>query len=929
MLKLVEEAITKNNSGIFDEFSQEYISGFLKEVITYTDNLEENLKRVKLNKEAIYQKLANSLKKTLISIYQKSLIAEIIDQQEHLEGSTPEEKYEYFVNSYLEEEYNNILERLPQLQKLLEAKQYYTLNAVKGFMKDLMDDFDEIECFLGEKIYEISEITIGDGDTHNGGKSVIELTYNESKKLFYKPHGLNNDLALEKMFMFLNGKKSLKYDLRHVRVLSYKNHGWQECIAKETCRSESEVKGYMYRFGCLMSVCYLLNCTDMHFENLIASKGYPYVIDTETLLTNLYGFEGLKVKRSSDMAQIISNSVMGTMLLPINIARIEGDKMPYDMSGLMSGMEETNVELATITNRGRSDIGYGDVLVRIDEQLSLNNSLTLNDKKVDMQSYIPDLLEGFTDCYKLFMESKDELKEIIEWKEFYEGEFRQVLRNTKLYYKFLDAASHPYFLKNEEDREKVFGKLCGTEVFSAAHQQVILSECEQLRKGDVPYFYTKYDDRALFSGNEKVCDDFYSRTLKELLTEKIDILSEHDLQRQIYFIKSSVNVKSSEEREVIYDESVDIVSYINNVHLINKKSDRYEFFGTVQTETGEKLDQMKPTLYEGVGMAMTILGLYLKTGDQKYLDEFKKMHRFEKEIIQDMYDALGNLGVFDGIGSLMYLYFNAGVALKDESYMKAFEECLDLYSKVDITEYSQMDVISGCAGIVHLLAEIWGKNISINKKKIEDVLEKFSNKLYKACCKDAIKKDTGFAHGYAGIASALVRSGYILKNDDYYNEGIALFKKEEELIAQEKEEELVAWCYGAGGLLLSRMIAKRYAKPEDQQYFVDKINHYYSNLMQYDEWLDYEDMLCHGRLGNLDILRYYGEKEGLNSDIEEINNRINMDVKKGIKTRSKLGIQKIGLMNGLTGYLYHKIREEYKKFPCILMLEAFGEVCGV
>lgn len=931
MLKLVEESVMKNNSGIFDEFSKKHISRFLQEVKTYTDSLEENLKGIKLNKKAIYQSLAISLKNSLISIYQKSLIAEIIDKQEQLEGSTSEKKYEYFINNYLKQEYDHILGGLPELKKLLDAKEQYTLNAVEEFIKDLTDDFNDIESFLGEKVSEISNITIGDGDTHNGGKSVIELIYNGNKKIYYKPHSLFNDLALEKMFVFLNNKRSLRYDLKHVRVLTYKNHGWQEFIKKETCQNESEVRAYMYRFGCLMTVSYLFNCTDMHFENIIASKGYPYLIDTETLLTNHYGFEGKKQERISDMARMVSSSVMGTMLLPINIVGIEGDKMPYDMSGLMSGVEVTNVTLSTVTNRGRSDIGYDDIVVRIDDQLSLNNALTLNGKKVKMERCIPDLVEGFTDCYNLLIEFKDELKEIIEWKEFYEGEFRQVLRNTKLYYKFLDAASHPYYLKNEEDRNKVFGKLCGTEIISGAHEKVIESECSQLRKGDVPYFYTKYDEHALFSGDTKVCDTFYSRTLKKTLTEKIGILSEHDLQKQLYLIKSSVYKRSSEEKEVIYNVDVDIFEYINNVHLINDKSNKYEYITTVLTDSGEKLDQMKPTLYEGAGMAMTILGLYLYTRDEKYSEVFRKLYRYDKDTVQEIYRLSGSLGIFDGVGAIMYLYFNAGIALKDEGYMKAFEDCLDFYSEVNIAEYSSTDVISGCAGIVHFLAEVSEKDTNINKKKIEKTLYRFADKLYMACVENVLTEDTGFAHGYAGIASALIRSGHILENDDYYREGMALIRKEDQFIVQKNEDGgLIAWCYGASGLLLSRMISKKYARRKDKNSFKNAISNFYNRLISYDKWSNYEDILCHGRLGNLDVLRYYSEHMGLNADIERITHKLNQEIKKkGFRINSKLGIQKIGLMNGLTGYLYHKLREEYKTFPCVLMLESFGEVRGV
>lgn len=90
--------------------------------------------------------------------------------------------------------------------------------------------------------------------------------------------------------------------------------------------------------------------------------------------------------------------------------------------------------------------------IRIDDTLNLNNAVTLAGKPILPELYIESLIEGFRECYSLFL-STDATDRILRIQELQMGKFRQVLRNTKLYYKYLEASYHPYYMNSEGGRD--------------------------------------------------------------------------------------------------------------------------------------------------------------------------------------------------------------------------------------------------------------------------------------------------------------------------------------------------------------------------------------------------------------------------------------------------------------------------------------------
>ena len=930
------QQITENciceKTGVFDEVYRRFIIQFLLKTNDIIDNFAKENLNIKLQKKRILTKLAKVYKQILIQICQKTLIVEINSQVEFLLGENEEEKYNYFVNTFMEENFERIFAKDSPLLHIIKMKESALCSSIQSFFGDLYKDIAIIENLLEQRIEKINEISIGDGDTHNGGKSVYVITLNDETKVVYKPHSLINDEIFSKVLEIFNNQNRLRLKLQHVQFANVGDHGWQVFVNRETCSNEREIEDYMYRFGCYVFLCYLLNCTDMHLENIIAAKDYPYLIDIETLFTNQYVFKGTRWNKASSFERQLCNSVFASALLPMNIAGIK-EESRLDISGLEGGLKEINVKSDVIVNAGRSDICYETKNVRIDDRLNLNNVVTLDGNPVLPELYLENLVEGFRECYSLFL-STNVADRILKIQELQWGKFRQVLRNTKLYYKYLEASYHPYYINLEEGRDIVFNGLCGSRIVSKEHLQVVSAEKQQLSEEDIPYFYTGYKTKNLYSCHGIVAEGFFEKTIEEVFKERIQMLSQKDMNVQEYFIRVSVYGKSEYNRKGYFnleDKGMNsIFSYIFNVHELKNKDGRNDYFNIVEEDEWCCIGILPFNLYNGGGMAFTLLGLYKETQNVAYLDVFKSLRYISDISLEEIYKYNKSLGMYDGCGTLLYLSYNAAKVTEDSYYSEKFNEYLEFFANVNINQYTEMDIISGCAGIVLFLSNVYEE---CGEVKVLKVLKKFNACLLKAYKENKLPNLTGFAHGFAGISLALLKAATSLNNSLSYNAGVDLIEREDSYYLEETnnwidlrngEESIYAWCYGMAGILLSRIEASNYIRVQDEGKLRKDIQRCFKGIMNYEKWSKYDDILCHGTLGTLDVIRQYHFKFEQTGFYKRIGYEINKKIETyGLKGRNIPGVYNIDFMEGLTGYCYHKIRENNENIPCILLLETF------
>jgi lantibiotic modifying enzyme len=205
----------------------------------------------------------------------------------------------------------------------------------------------------------------------------------------------------------------------------------------------------------------------------------------------------------------------------------------------------------------------------------------------------------------------------------------------------------------------------------------------------------------------------------------------------------------------------------------------------------------------------------------------------------------------------------------------------------------------------------------------------------------------GFSHGNAGIGLALVELGAATGEARFTEAGLAAFAWEREAFWPElarwmdRKEGAVplpestvamAWCYGAPGIALSRLRALRHLeagrserKPLERE-LADALR------LTADRGFGQSHCLCHGDLGNLDVLLEAARQLGADvSDVADIADIADIErhtaavlagiERHGPRCGTRGGVESPGLMNGLAGIGYGLLRlADPDRVPSVLAL---------
>jgi lantibiotic modifying enzyme len=191
---------------------------------------------------------------------------------------------------------------------------------------------------------------------------------------------------------------------------------------------------------------------------------------------------------------------------------------------------------------------------------------------------------------------------------------------------------------------------------------------------------------------------------------------------------------------------------------------------------------------------------------------------------------------------------------------------------------------------------------------------------------------TGFAHGNAGIAYALLALAEATGENRFQQAAVDAFAYERSLYSPEHRNwpdlrnSVVggfasAWCHGAPGIGLSRMCSLRYWKdPLIEQEIETALSTTWS------EGLGNNHSLCHGDLGNGDILLHASEvlherrwRDYADQIAASALDRANVT---GWVCGNPLGVESPGFMTGLAGIGYALLRlANPRRVPSVLALE--------
>jgi type 2 lantibiotic biosynthesis protein LanM len=874
-----------------------------------------------------------------------------------LKGESPEARFHSFCDRLRHTEVQlSIAREYPVMLRSLYIATLNWLDSSLELLERLAKDWDLIRTRLATSAEtgNLTSIAAGVGDTHRRGRTVAVLEFSSGFKVVYKPHSQEVDVHFGEFLQWVN-HAGFETPFRIPKIIDRDCYGWSEFVSHQPCSDCGEVQRFYQRLGGYLAAFYALRARDMHFENLLAAGEFPVPVDLETL------FHVPVVPEKDDPALgAFHLSVLQVQLLPQRICESEYDE-GLDMSGFgaRSGQHLPAGKSSSWEGAGTDEMRLVRKAVQIEV---VGNRPKLDGQDVAAEEYVEAFVTGFRWVYRFIQEHRDELQaEGGILNRFTEDEVRFVARPSATYAVLLGTCQHPDRGRNAIDRDQVLDAL-----WLGAPQQtplipLIPAELRDLQRGDVPVFTSRPNSRDLWTSDGERIPEVFEKSAMALVRAGLNRMGDEDLARQESLIRTAIASAgegslsrgyASAPRKPRFAEQGDAIGLARAVgDMLCQDVLENEFcaswIGLTPVGARERSTSLQPlglSLYNGLpGCSLFLAYLAAVTGEKSY----ERIARKTLTLIRRRLDSgracglpVWSLGAFTGVGGIIYTLAHSAVLWKDASLIdeaKALAVDVPTLVKTD----KALDVIGGSAGAIaalEVLNRISASDHLLNAAILcgeRLLLQQQQGGGWKTNMESS-QPLTGFSHGAAGIAWALIKLA-AWSGDARFRESA------ESAIAYERStfataegnwpdyrclpgEDLsdpgfmVAWCHGAPGIGLARIDNLHHL---DDRQTREEIRIALTKTVGSDCGMNH--CFCHGDLGNLEILLYAAQRLN-DSRWRDAGNRLASETLTGIAERGPLcgtqtSLASPGLMAGLAGIGYGLLRLACsERVPSVLVL---------
>jgi class II lanthipeptide synthase len=325
-------------------------------------------------------------------------------------------------------------------------------------------------------------------DAHNRGRQVVGVEVSSGARIVYKPRSLASDAFLHELYAA--AEPYLRYSLRECVPASVtaESHGWQRFIRATSMDTTAQARRYYYRFGALCAIFGSIGASDLHDENMLAAGEFPCVLDTETLIRADAGVADDSLPHL--LINQLKTSIVSTMLVPVR-----NPDSPVDvlMAGVgVAGDQQSTMKRSVVRNEDNDAIHVAREPFAYTHG---SNVARLGGEPLRATDYFADIVDGYVAA--LAAVRGPDLVKVLD---NYPGmRVRCLMRSTLVYGRYIDAATHPSYLREPAAAERLFGLLSRYPDYlsPAAVEFVGAAERASMSIGDIPYFVTRADSRAL------------------------------------------------------------------------------------------------------------------------------------------------------------------------------------------------------------------------------------------------------------------------------------------------------------------------------------------------------------------------------------------------------------------------------------------------
>jgi class II lanthipeptide synthase len=923
---------------------------------THVEKIKQDHPRAPFDPARAVDILFANLPGRMLMMIAKTLVLElhVAKLQGVLHGATPAERFSSFTERLSRRDTAlQLLSEYPVLACRLTLCVDHWVSYSEEFLGRLAADWSKIA-----KLFEIdperdalAEATAGAGDTHRQGRSVLIARLESGLQLVYKPRSIAVDQHFQEFIRWLN-EKGANPPLRSLKVINCETHGWIEFVHASGCHSREEAIRFYERQGEHLAILYILQATDFHFENLLACGEHPVLVDLEALFHPWLREIDVKQPDVRMVAVAKSRSVLRAGLLPRRTGA-HGDFIGMELSGLGGAPGQMTDDILQWAGEGTDEMAVVRQSLRMP---GANNRPTLDGAEIDVREYTGPIISGFTRMYDLFLSHRDELlSDGGPLVRFAHDEVRVVARATRGYGVLLSQTLHPDYLRDALDLDRLLDRLWVGVEDNPHLLRLIHAERRDLMQGDVPIFTTHPAANDIFTSDGEKIDGFLTKTGLALSRETVLGLGDDDRRRQVWLIRASLATLDLQEDDLTRSryEPVWPSSMLNRGELAPllieeacRIGDRLEelalkeehdatWIGFAFVNKTWSLDALFEDFYagsSGIILALAWLGSFsAPPGRPSGIDKYSRLARRAlntlRARLENRGEHLRSIGAFDGWGGIIYMLSHLAILWRDAELISYANSMVDRLPEL-IDQDKSLDVVGGCAGCIGALLALHhvspsdktlaaavqcGDRLVAKSQAVEGGVGWFNNI-------ETVKPITGFAHGAAGIAWALLELSARTGDKKYRDTALQAIAYEhtqyspaagnwtENAPGSEPETgPAMAWCYGAPGIGLARVAAMKYVDDPIIREDLERAIHATSSFGP-----GANHSLCHGDLGNLDFLLQASQTTGsleLTLKVDELTNQILASMKKyGWLCGVPLAVESPALMNGLAGICYGLLR---------------------
>lgn len=464
---------------------------------------------------------------------------EVIREQRR--SSTSTEWYDRYVSSFLNGRVTDFFQEYPVLARQISNLLDQWVAMGTEFVSRLNSDYQDLADLVEESsLGLVTKLSLGEGDPHDHGRTVISLTFESGDQLVYKPRSLRTAERFGQMIGWLCESTSSFPKIQTPDILCRPNYGWMEKIERTDLDTLNAARQYYRRAGGFLCILYVLNAGDCHSENVIAGSQSPVLIDSEMLfnvpLSTVSGW-----RRNAQLQRFQSrSSLAGTLLLPLKV----GNTAQTSPGIGVDSANQSRIKKVFWRHVNTDAIDYEYRKVESDPE---DNVPTVQGDVARPEHFLDELLDGFEAAYRAILDQRESVVEQV--KELFAGiTIRKVVLASALYGALEDTLTNPEYLRDgavygikvQKTLSRQLSTLHGA-IQSYDWGDVLQAERTSIIRGDTPKFTMQTDSNGLYHDGERIASTDHGETPLDFVCNEIGKMSRSDLAYQLGQIRACFN----------------------------------------------------------------------------------------------------------------------------------------------------------------------------------------------------------------------------------------------------------------------------------------------------------------------------------------------------------------------------------------------------